>query len=87
MLSTMISVESTMMPKSIAPSEIRLADSPILTIIVNVKSSAVGTVSATITAVRKWPRNRYRITNTSRMPLIRMSTTVSIVVWIRTVRS
>ena len=87
MLSTMISVASTMMPKSIAPSEIRLADSPTNTIMQNVNRSAIGTVRATMTAVLKWPRKTNRTTNTSAMPLITMSVTVSIVVWINTIRS
>ena len=60
MLSTMISVASTMMPKSMAPREIRLADCPISTIIVKVKSRDSGIVSATMQRARANDRERRR---------------------------
>jgi len=56
-LSTMMSVESTMMPKSMAPREIRLAESPSSTSRQKVNNRARGTVRATIIAVRTWPKN------------------------------
>jgi hypothetical protein len=42
-----------MMPKSIEPSEMRLADCPIITIIVKVNSSDMGMVNATMSDARK----------------------------------
>lgn len=87
MLSTITSVASTMIPKSIAPSEIKFADCLISTIIVNVKSNDSGIVSATMIEARKFPRNTSRIRKTRTIPLMRMSVTVSTVVWINAVRS
>ena len=80
MLSTMISVASTIMPKSMDPSEIKFADCPIRTIIEKVKSNESGMVRATIRAARKCPRNTNKMTKTKTMPLMRMSVMVSTVV-------
>ena len=85
--STMISAASTMIPKSMAPSEMRFADSPTATIIKNVNRRAKGTVKATIRAARIFPRKTNRIRNTRIMPPARISRTVLIVTWIRSVRS
>ena len=57
--STMITVASTMMPRSMAPIESRLADSPRNTVIMTASSSATGIVAATISAERKVPRNSH----------------------------
>ena len=53
MLSTMTSVASTMMPKSIAPNEIRLADCPTSIIIAKVNNNERGIVRATMKAARR----------------------------------
>ena len=50
MFSTMMTVASTMMPKSIAPIDSRLADSPLITRISTANSSANGMVAETISA-------------------------------------
>ena len=52
MFSTMITVESTTMPKSTAPSEIRLAGVPVDTMPMNAIMSATGMLMAVITAAR-----------------------------------
>ena len=83
----MMSAASTMMPKSIAPSEIKFADSPTMTIIENVNRSASGTVAATIRAARMFPRKMNRIRKTNSIPPARISSTVLMVISIRSERS
>ena len=61
MFSTMITVASTMMPKSIAPIDSRFADSPLSTRMTTANSSAKGMVAATISALRRSPRNSHWI--------------------------
>ena len=56
--STTITAPSTMMPKSIAPSDRRLAGMPRSLSPTNVLRSESGMMSATIPAERKLPRNR-----------------------------
>ena len=65
MLSTMITVASTTRPKSMAPTDRRLADSPRIVRIMTAKKSAKGMVTATITALRRLPRNSHCTTKTS----------------------
>ena len=73
MFSTMMTVESTTMPKSTAPSEIRLAGVPVATMPMNAISSASGMLMAVISAARVWPRNTHSTRVTSSMPTSRFS--------------
>src|SRR6202171_2366879 len=50
MFSTMITVPSTIMPRSMAPTDSRFADSPRITVIITARRSATGIVAATISA-------------------------------------
>jgi hypothetical protein len=59
MFSSMITVESTMMPRSIAPTDRRLADSPRNTVIITASNSATGIVAETIRAQRRLPRKTH----------------------------
>ena len=61
MFSTMITVASTMMPKSMAPIDSRFADSPLSTRMTTANSSAKGMVAETISALRRLPRNSHWI--------------------------
>ena len=83
MFSTMMTDESTMMPKSTAPIDSRLADLPRRNSTAKANSSASGMLMATIRALRTLLRNISRITVTSTMPTARFSRTVSVVTWIR----
>ncbi len=87
MFSTMITEESTMMPKSTAPMESKLADLPRRKSTATANSSASGTLMATISAVRTLLRNSSSTTVTRPMPASRFSRTVPVVTWIRSVRS
>ncbi len=87
MLSTMMTDESTMMPKSTAPIDSRLADLPRTNSTEKANRSASGMLTATIRAVRTLLRNISRIIPTRHMPTIRFSWTVSVVTWISSVRS
>ena len=73
MFSTMMTEESTMMPKSTAPIDSRLADLPRRNSTEKANSSASGMLMATISAVRTLLRNMSRITVTSTMPRSRFS--------------
>ena len=79
MFSIMITVESTTIPKSTAPSEMRFADVCVATSPQNATSSASGMLMAVITAARPCPRNKRRTTVTSAMPTTRFSRTVCVV--------
>ena len=79
--SIMITVESTMMPKSTAPSEMRFAGVPVAIIPQNAASRASGMFTAASTAARAWPRNTQRTSVTSTMPTSRFSITVRVVRW------
>ena len=57
--STRITAASTMMPKSTAPSDSKLADSPVSTSIMMLKNSANGMLTLTMTALRRSPRNTH----------------------------
>ncbi len=79
MFSTMITVESTMIPKSTAPSEIRLAGVPVKTIPQNAAINASGMLTAATAAARAWPRKIQSTSVTSAIPTIRFSITVWVV--------
>ena len=73
MFSTMITEESTMMPKSTAPMESKLADLPRTKSTARANNSASGTLMATISAVRTLLRNSSSTTVTRAMPASRFS--------------
>ena len=79
MFSAMMTVESTMMPKSTAPIDSRLADLPRKYRTENENSSASGMLTATISAVRTLLMNIIRMITTSAMPTNRFSRTVCVV--------
>ena len=58
MFSMTITAPSTMMPKSIAPSESRLAGMPTKVRPINVASNASGMMAATINAARRFPQEQ-----------------------------
>src|SRR5665647_885746 len=64
----MMTVPSTMMPRSIAPTDSRLAESPRSTVMMTARNSATGMVAATISAQRRLPRNIHWIRKISAMP-------------------
>ena len=85
--STMITVPSTINPKSIAPTDSRLADSPRITRMITAKKSANGIVAPTISALRKSPRNIHCSSTISKMPTTILCNTVWVVMSIRSLRS
>src|SRR2546425_1256388 len=76
MFSTMTTEASTMMPKSIAPIEIRLAESPRTTMRMKAKSSESGNESATTTEARRSPRKARRMRATKTIPPVSGRVTV-----------
>ena len=87
MFSTMMTVASTIRPKSMAPTDRRFADSPRSVMIRMAKNRAKGMVAATITALRRLPRNTHCTRKISTMPKIMLCSTVWVVTWIRSDRS
>jgi len=87
MFSTTITVESTMIPKSTAPSEIRFAGVCVTTMPVNEQSSASGMLIAATQAARASPRNSQSTRLTRSIPSTRFSSTVSVVSLVRLPRS
>ena len=87
MFSTMITDASTMIPKSMAPIEIRFAESPRSTITMKVSSSESGIESVTTSAARRSPRNAIMMNATSSMPSTSVCSTVRVVTPMRSVRS
>ena len=87
MFSTMITVASTMMPKSMAPIDSRLADSPLSTRITTANKSAKGMVAETIRALRRLPRNSHWIKKTRQTPITMLCSTVLVVTSTSTLRS
>ena len=87
MLSIMITDESTTMPKSTAPSEMRLACVPVDTMPKNAKSRASGRFNATSRAARSLPKKSHSTNETSTMPVRRFSITVWVVSLTRSARS
>ncbi|MGY4297251.1 hypothetical protein ACVWXN_005346 [Bradyrhizobium sp. i1.4.4] len=85
--STMMTVASTMRPKSIAPTDSRFADSPRSTRMITAKNSANGIVAPTISALRRSPRNIHCNSTMSRMPTTMLCNTVWVVSSIRSPRS
>ncbi len=83
----MITVESTMIPKSTAPSEIRFAGVPVKTIPQNAAISASGMFTAATAAALAWPRNSQRTSVTSTIPAMRFSITVRVVIFTSRSRS
>ena len=87
MFSTMITVASTMMPKSMAPIDKRFADSPLSTRIVTANRSAKGMVADTISALRRSPRNSHWMAKISSTPITMLCSTVRVVMSTSTLRS
>ena len=87
MFSIMITVESITMPKSTAPSEMRLAGVPVITRPMMATRSASGMFKAVIKAARQLPRKRISTSVTSPMPMSRFSSTVCVVTFTRSPRS
>ena len=87
MFSTMITVASTMMPKSMAPIDSRLADSPLSTRTTTANSSAKGMVAETISALRRLPRNSHWMRKISVTPITMLCSTVWVVMSTRALRS
>ncbi len=85
--STSTTAESMMMPKSTAPSEIRLADTPLKCISAKATSSASGITLATISAAPQLRKKSTRIATTSTAPISMFSVTVCTVWAISSVRS
>ena len=79
MFSTRITAESTMMPKSTAPIDSRLASSPCSTSMMMLKNSANGMLTPTMIALRRSPRKIHWIRKTSTQPKIRLCSTVCVV--------
>ncbi len=87
MLSTTMTVESTTMPKSTAPREIRFAWVLEATIPLKATQSAKGILIAVINAAFVCPRKAQRTKKTSTIPTTRFSMTVCVVVSTRAPRS
>ena len=87
MFSTMMTVASTTSPKSMAPTDSRLADSPRSTMSPMAKDSANGMVMATMTALRRLPRKAHCRRKISTMPATMLCSTVWVVTRIRSLRS
>ncbi len=87
MFSIMMTVESTTMPKSTAPSEIRFAGVRVATSPMNAMSSARGMLMAVMIAARACPRKMKRIAVTRLIPTSRFSITVCVVIFTRFPRS
>jgi len=68
-----------MMPKSTAPSDSRLADSPLSTSMMMLKHSANGMLTLTMTALRRSPRKIHWMKKTSTHPNTRLWITVCVV--------
>ena len=77
--STITTALSMITPKSTAPSEIRLADTPIACIRMKANSSDSGMIAATMMAARRLRRKTSRIAVTSTAPTSRFSPTVATV--------
>ena len=87
MFSTMITVESTTMPKSTAPSEIRLAGVPVATMPMKAIISASGMLMAVMSAARVWPRKSHSTHRHQQHADERFSMTVCVVSFTSVARS
>ena len=74
--STMTTALSMMMPKSTAPSEMRLAETPSEFIKIKANSKDSGITVATTKAASQLDKNITSTANTSKAPTIRLCTTV-----------
>ena len=83
----MITLESTIRPKSIAPKLIRLADRPVASMMLAANSIDSGIASATIRPPRRFPSMASSTKMTSAPPASRLCSTVLSVRLIRWVRS
>ena len=79
--------ESTTIPKSIAPSESKLAAMPKCSMPEKANNMERGIANATINAARRFPRNINKIAITSKPPSNRLERTVSITKSTNSVRS
>jgi hypothetical protein len=79
MFSTMMTVASTTSPKSMAPTDSRLADSPRSTMSPMANDSANGMVIATMTALRRLPRNAHCSKKIKTIPATMLCNTVCVV--------
>ncbi|MDT4853750.1 hypothetical protein FQZ97_880270 [compost metagenome] len=86
-VSTMTSVPSSSRPKSMAPSEIRLAGKPWILSMVKAKRKESGITVATITVVRQLKRKMKTTTETKTIPSTRFLVTVCTVAFTSSVRS
>ncbi len=87
MFSAMITAPSTMMPKSIAPTESKPIGMPVTYINNSATSKAKGIVSATSAAIEGRPRKISNTSTTSVMPSSTLCPTVCNVLSTRNVRS
>ncbi len=87
MFSTMMTVASTTSPKSMAPTDSRLADSPRTTMSPIANDRANGMVMPTMMALRRLPRNNHCSMKISSTPTIMLCSTVWVVRAIRSLRS
>ena len=87
MFSTMITEESTMMPKSTAPMESRLADLPRRKSTLKANNSASGTLMATISALRTLREKHQQHHGHQAHADQQVLADRSVVTWIRSVRS
>ena len=85
--STIITAPSTIRPKSMAPSDIRLADTPNNCIMPSAKSIESGIAEATINPARRLPRNSTSTKTTISAPSIRLVCTVLMARSTKSVRS
>ena len=87
MLSTIITAPSTIIPKSIAPKLIRLAQTSKTFISINANNRDNGIVEATIKPPRQLPNKKIRTNITINAPSIRLVATVEVVSAINLLRS
>ena len=76
-----------MMPKSMAPIDSRLADSPLSTRMTTANNKAKGMVADTIIALRKLPRNSHWIRKIRVTPITMLCSTVWVVMSTSALRS
>jgi hypothetical protein len=79
MFSTITTAPSTTIPKSSAPSDNKFAGTWIRLRQIHANNSENGMVSATMSEPRAFPRNMKRMMATSRMPSVRLWSTVWVV--------
>ncbi len=75
--SAIMHAPSTMIPKSIAPSDNKLAGMPVSRMRIKANKSANGIVSATTNADRMLPRKKIKMITTMETPANKVSPTVS----------